>query len=283
MGTCKYCGKDAGLLRSIHKPCEDRFNGGLQLVQRLAIDAIRRGINHEHIENKVSEFANTFNLTLPEVLPILMSAWDKAAENAISDNLLTKEEESRLVDLAEFFGADKHSLSERKAYIALTKAAVIRDICEGKMPKRIKVEGQLPIALQKDEVLLWIFQQTKYHENRTRTQYVGGSQGISVRVMRGVYYRVGAFKGEPIQTDVNVHVDTGQLYVTTKHLIFYGPTKSVRLKYSKIISYTPYSDGIGVCRDAVTAKQQSFITGDGWFTYNLIINASEIGGIQQGI
>jgi hypothetical protein len=34
----------------------------------------------------------------------------------------------------------------------------------------------------------------------------------------------------------------------------------------------PYSDGVAIQRDAQTALPQTFITGDGWFTYNLLVN-----------
>lgn len=276
MGICRLCGKDAGLLRSAHKACEERYAGGTRLVESLVIGALRNGIDRERIEDKVSEFANTFSLDLAGVKPILMSAWDRAAEDAISDNLLTKEEEERLTELAEFFGADTQQLSKRDAFMKLVKAAVIRDLCEGKVPERLKLDGQLPVAMQKDEKLIWVFQNVRYFESRTRTHYVGGSQGMSFRVMKGVYYRVGAFRGDPVQTTANVHIDTGMLVVTNKHLTFVGPQKSVRLKHEKIISHTPYSDGIGVCRDAATAKPQMFVTDDGWFTYNVIVNAAKI-------
>jgi hypothetical protein len=46
--------------------------------------------------------------------------------------------------------------------------------------------------------------------------------------------------------------------------------------YDKIVSFTPYSDGIGIQRDAQTAKPQVFVTGDGWFTYNLIANLAKV-------
>jgi hypothetical protein len=29
-------------------------------------------------------------------------------------------------------------------------------------------------------------------------------------------------------------------------------------------------------RDAATARPQTFVTGDGWFTYNLLMNLSEM-------
>ncbi|MGI6285975.1 hypothetical protein SEF58_09180 [Neomoorella humiferrea] len=39
----------------------------------------------------------------------------------------------------------------------------------------------------------------------------------------------------------------------------------------------PYSDGIGIQRDAARAKPQFFITGDGWYIYNLVTNAAKLG------
>jgi hypothetical protein len=62
--------------------------------------------------------------------------------------------------------------------------------------------------------------------------------------------------------------------VTSKHIHFAGGKKSLRVPYTKIVSFTPYSDGIGIMRDAANAKQQVLVTGDGWFTYNLLTNLS---------
>ena len=47
-------------------------------------------------------------------------------------------------------------------------------------------------------------------------------------------------------------------------------------RHERIVSFTPYTDGIGVQRDALTAKPQSFVTGDGWFTYNLVTNLAKL-------
>lgn len=53
-------------------------------------------------------------------------------------------------------------------------------------------------------------------------------------------------------------------------------SRRFRIKYDKIVAFEPYSDGIGVQRDAVTAKPQSFVTDDGWITYNLITNLAQM-------
>ena len=71
-------------------------------------------------------------------------------------------------------------------------------------------------------------------------------------------------------------VDNGMVAVTDKHIYFAGSKKSFRIKYEKIVSFTPYSDGIGIQRDAQTAKPQIFVTGEGWFTNNLIQNLAKL-------
>ncbi len=41
---------------------------------------------------------------------------------------------------------------------------------------------------------------------------------------------------------------------------------------SHIVPFNHYGHGIGVMRDAQTAKPQTFLPDDGWFVYNLVAN-----------
>ena len=39
----------------------------------------------------------------------------------------------------------------------------------------------------------------------------------------------------------------------------------------RIEDFEPFSDGFGLMRDAQTAKPRGFLTGNGWFAYNLAV------------
>lgn len=94
--------------------------------------------------------------------------------------------------------------------------------------------------------------------------------------MKGVYYRVGQFQGNPVRTTEITTIDKGFLAVTNKNLYYVGATKSLRIPYRKIISFQPYSDAVAISRDGVT-KPDIFSTDDTWFAFNLISNlASEV-------
>ena len=64
-------------------------------------------------------------------------------------------------------------------------------------------------------------------------------------------------------------VDRCSLRLTTKHLYFAGEKRKSLVRYDRIVTFEPYHDGLGIMRDAQTAKPQSFITGDGWFVRRL--------------
>jgi hypothetical protein len=208
---------------------------------------------------------------------LIIDSWGNAVERAFEDSVLTSEEEKSLESIRERYNLTQDDLDGKGAYSRFVKGGALRDVLEDKIPERMYIKsGQLPFNLQRDEKLVWIFQGVKYYEQKTMRQYVGSSGGISVRVARGVYLRSGGFTARPVDTSETVQADTGIFGVTTKHLYFTGTLKSFRIPYTKIVSFMPYGDGIGVQRDAATAKPQTFITGDGWFTYNLITNLSRM-------
>ena len=276
MGTCTYCNQPAGFLRSKHRECEEKYNQGWKDMINVASDGALGTATLENLNTKMTDIAKSHYVSVDKIRTALISGWEKSVDHYLEDGILTVEEESKLTSFAERFSLSQEDLDGRGIYTRMVKAGVIRDLTEGKVPQRIKIDGQLPFNLQKTENLIWVFPTVSYYEDKARRHYVGGMQGVSIRVMKGVYYRVGAFRGHPVETTEKVHIGDGLLGVTNKHLYFVGGLKSLRIKFEKIVSYIPFDDGIGIHRDAASAKPQVFVTGDGWFTYNLIMNAQNI-------
>lgn len=276
MGKCIYCGTPAGFLRKTHKECKQKHEQGKSEIETLVGKIGAEGGDLKHLESSIAKVAASSFISSDSLNASVVSGWEKAVELTFDDGLLSEQEESALTELKEHFELSQQTLDRTGSYSKLVKGAVLRDIIEGKLPERMKVDGNLPFNLQKTEKIVWVFQNVNYYEEKTRTRYVGGSQGVSIRIAKGVYYRTGAFKGERVQGSETIHADTGLLGVTNKHIYFAGPSKKFRIAFNKIVSFEPFSDGIGVQRDAQTAKPQSFQTGDGWFTYNLITNLAQL-------
>ena len=276
MGNCIYCGEPAGFLRKSHKECKQRRKQGMSEIVSLVGKMGSEGGDLKNLAVSIEKVVASSHIDELTMKTSVISGWENAVDAAFDDGVLSEEEETALSELQQHFSLTRQELDRKGALAKIAKGAVLRDILNGMVPERIQVDGHLPFNLQKKETLVWVFQNVDYYEEKTRTHYVGGSRGVGVRVAKGLYYRTGAFKGERIQTSETIHADTGLLGVTNKHIYFVGPSKSFRIAYNKIVSFEPFSDGIGVQRDAQTAKPQSFSTGDGWFTYNLITNLAQM-------
>ena len=272
MSDCTFCGKPAGFFHNKHHECAEKYESGRRQITHLIFESPSSMASIGSTANRVIEIAQQSFISESERRDLSLAAWSSAVDNALDHGVLSEEVEKRLVDLKEGLSLSSGDLLRTDAWDRITKSAVLRDLMTGVIPHRRKVDGSLPFNFQKGEGVVWAFDRVDYLEDRTRREYVGGSRGVSVRVMKGVYYHVGGFKGRAIDRTERVHVDTGMVAVTTKQIYFGGSKKAFRIPYGKIVSFEPFTNGLGIMRDSVSAKPQIFVTHDGWFTFNLVTN-----------
>ena len=154
----------------------------------------------------------------------------------------------------------------------MVKGIILREVMEGITPNRFKIKNQLPVVLQNKETVIWLYNNVCAYEDKVRKHYVGGSSGFSVRIARGVYWRSGAIKGQPVETTETVKIGIGCLIITNKNIFWISSSKSIKIPANKIVSIIPRSNGVVLQKDGATAKPISFILDDPWFICNLIRN-----------
>ena len=126
----------------------------------------------------------------------------------MTHGVLSEEVEKRLVELKEGLSLSSADLTRTDGWERMVKSAVLRDLMTGVIPHRMTVDGNLSFNFERSERVVWVFEEVDYLKDKTRRQYGGGSTGVSVRVMKGVYYHIGGFKGHAIDRTERVHVDT---------------------------------------------------------------------------
>jgi hypothetical protein len=207
---------------------------------------------------------------------LCIRAWSSAVESLTDHAVPSEEVEERLIKLKNGLSLSTQDCERAGSWLRLVKSAVLRDLVNGAVPQRVSLALGLPFDFQKGEQLVWLFERCDLLQDKTVRQYVGGSRGVSVRIAKGVYYHASGFKGRRIDRTQRAHVDTGMFAVTTKQMYFSGPKKAFRVPYTKIVAFEPFTDGLGIVRDAASAKPQFFITNDGWFSYNLVANLARL-------
>lgn len=273
MGRCKYCGQKAGFLSNKHKDCEIKYNDGKSEIIKMIEDTIISSNDYNKIKTDIVRTSNDSFIKEEELDSIYTSAFDNTVEHFLEDGILSEEEENKLTQFTNSLGLSQENLDRNGSFQKVVKSSILRELTEGNIPDpRLEVQGHIPFNFQKSEKMIWMFNGVEFYEQTTRTQYQGGYSGVSIRVAKGVYYRTGGFKGNPVKVSEMKYIGTGLFALTNKHVYFSSPTKNFRVQLSKIITMDPYEDGIGLQKEGVTAKPQVFKNLDGWFVYNGISN-----------
>ncbi len=106
-----------------------------------------------------------------------------------------------------------------------------------------------PLTLKRGEVA-WVSVSSDLSRQATRTQWTGSSQGFSFPIGHtGIRYRVGSFRGHPIQSTFIKYLDSGSLVLTNQRLVFVGRMKSVTIGLAHIVHVEAYTDSLGVFQD----------------------------------
>jgi hypothetical protein len=162
---------------------------------------------------------------------------------AVEDHRLSPEEEKELNAIAKSLNinlqmntATSQQLEKLKLYWTLENAELNT--------------YNVDINLQKSEKCYFFAQNVEWYELRsvrTRTNYSGYS--ASVKVVKGFYLRTGSYTPRSVSSEQLSLIDKGSLYLTNKRIIFTGFKKNSNIRLEKVLSITPYTDGVEIDKE----------------------------------
>jgi hypothetical protein len=84
------------------------------------------------------------------------------------------------------------------------------------------------------EFVLWTGQGQFHETGRTAGRYEGSSQGVSIPIVAGIRYRVGANRGTFVSgSEIQVYKEVGEVVLTTERLMFNGMMNTKEWLFSK--------------------------------------------------
>lgn len=108
-----------------------------------------------------------------------------------------------------------------------------------------------PLVLKKGEVVHYASRATLDELRSVSLGYQGGSRGVSIRIAKGVTYRVGSHRGHIVKEDRLVKTSEGVLIVTNKRLFLIPEQgkKPVTIPINKIHFYRCSENGLELYKD----------------------------------
>lgn len=91
---------------------------------------------------------------------------------------------------------------------------------------------------------------TWYELKQVTRRFNYGGPAIRIKIMKGVYWRAGSLGVQRMSEDVLKHLDNGTLFLTNKRIIFMGGRRNRNIRLSRILDFEIYSNGVQIEKDA---------------------------------
>ena len=158
--------------------------------------------------------------------------WIRIGNGGVSDD------EQRKIDL-------QNKERERKEVEALKKSDInqfLTGLQNGEIG--LNTAESSPIMLKKNETLSMVLHNISMLEPRSVRYTVGGYAGPSIRVAKGLSFRVGSIAAHSESHEELRNIDKGSLVLSNKRLIFLGSKRTTNIDLHKIVAIEAYKDGI---------------------------------------
>jgi hypothetical protein len=167
-----------------------------------------------------------------------------------ADRRITDEERNSIEHVGQVLGVSSEAIvsaSQSLDYFAILHAL------ESNAFDDLPATFSSNLILAKGEIDYFSVSASMLEERVVRREMVGGSHGVSVRLMKGVSYRVGQSRGQLNSITDVVPVSFGEFAVTNQRLAFSGDKKSVNAPFTKIQNLEMFADGL---RFSLTTRQK---------------------------
>lgn len=222
-----------------------------EMADELYSEAVSAAIVNKHLSPKeqaeLDALARTLGLAPDETHAIAERQkkryLDGQLNEGLADELWTPEEEQELQKAARDIGA-RPSFSDRTVQL-MNRYRRYWQLRFGPLPSL-----QVPYNLYNGEECharmpaQWL----EYRTETTRYNYSGPDARI--KIAKGFYWQAGSASVGRIKEEVLRPIDQGELLITSRRLLFIGQNRSRNIRFSHILGFEPFDDGLLIQKDA---------------------------------
>ena len=167
---------------------------------------------------------------------------------------------------------NQEQIAQKKQELEKQKEKDVNDfltqLTNGKIT--INSNNPSPVILKKNENLSIIMDNISLQEPRAVRQTQAAYGGPTIRVAKGVSFRLGGASARSESHEEIRVIDQGKLILTNKRLIFIGSKRTVNINLKKIMAVQAYRDGIESQRE--NKQKPEYFTGTDKHSITININ-----------
>lgn len=274
---CSKCGVKLPLLSSLGsslcKDCNTKMKND-DAQKKAELNNERTTIMQDIIERKTIEDEQVEKLK-KQTKKELILLYNNVFSNFESDGELEKSELETLQTIKSSFDLSNEDVDFEKRVMPYHYVYLIRH--ENKLPtiKLAYEDNVSPVVLKKGEEIHFTTPALLKEMKTINLGYQGGSNGVSIRVMKGVSYRVGSSRGSVKKVEKLVETSHGNLLLTNKRVFLHPAAncKPVSIPLDKVLAYNCFKNGVEIYKEG---REK------GYFIQTMNEGATEIIGMSLG-
>jgi hypothetical protein len=240
---CANCGNKLPFLSSqiICKECHIANQSQIANIEQQIITA-------KDITEKQIAFLNTFHTKQRK--KYILDLYNNMYKAFEEDNELDEKEISVLKDIQDSFSLTNDEVKYDELIRPYIYVLSIRQ--ENALPTvKLEIANSSNPILKKDEVINFASEAKLKEMRSVSLGYKGGSQGVSIRICKGVRYRVGSHRGHVVRETQLVDTSYGVFIITNQRLLLHPApgNKAVSIPLKKIISFQCYDNYVEVYKE----------------------------------
>jgi len=171
--------------------------------------------------------------------------------NIGSDKRITDDEKNSLEKLLNHFNLSKSDIAFNQDNF--NKFYTLALVDKGVLPTIENGQSEVNIVFKEGEALHWAVAASLMKRKKVTTRVNYGGLTGSVKIMKGVRYRVGSIGVSSVSKEIMDTEDSGAFYITNQRIGYIGYRKQFSFPFKKIGSLELRSDGLHIFKDGKEA------------------------------
>lgn len=200
---------------------------------------------------ELDALAQKHGLTTEELTKLHKIGATSAYQNITSDQRITDDERESLDVLLNHFGLGAADINfDQKSFNKYYSLALIE---KGVLPEIKEGNHDINLIFKKGEVLHFGSKADLRKLKRVTTRVNYGGLTASVKIVKGLRYRVGSIGVNSVSQEILATDDTGIFYITNQRVGYIGVRKHFSIPVAKIGSFELRAEGMYIFKDGKEA------------------------------
>lgn len=204
---------------------------GVREYQAMLSRFLGDGVLSDDEQQQLKALQATYHLSDADLRAVQCAGASNAFKQITSDERITEEERKALGAILNFFGIEKTDIQFDQS--AFNKYYSLALIDQGVLPAITNGNHDLNIVFKKGEVLHHGQSAVLRKLKRVTTRVHYGGFTSSIKITKGLRYRVGSLRVGATTTETLAAEDSGGFYLTNQRVGFMGGRKHFSLPYNK--------------------------------------------------